>query len=164
MVSNSANTSSDEKYTPVFFASSRETKPRAMNSCCVRLNATLRRSESSTKAESYSPGRNISSAAWRSSGCTRRAGMVAVLGFIRSPTASPVRLLVKLHPSVFREIARQYPFETKILKFHPALRYAGGFFQPLLPVHLPEAHLLVRSEHQNAILLQEATLFPCLFG
>src|SRR3989338_4054961 len=67
-----------EIYSPLSLAASREAKPRAMNSCCVRRNSTLRRSESSTNADSVSPGRNISSAACRNSGCTRRAGMVAV--------------------------------------------------------------------------------------
>jgi hypothetical protein len=78
-LASSACTSSASKYSPVRWASSRAASPRATNSRWSRRLAILSRSDASMNEDRLSFSLSTSSAALRSSGSTRSAGIVAVL-------------------------------------------------------------------------------------
>ena len=67
-----------ETYFPVRCASSRASKPRAINSRCAKRRSMLSRMDCSTKPERLSPLPNTDRADFRRSGSTRSEGIVAV--------------------------------------------------------------------------------------
>ena len=84
--------------TPVRFASSRDARPRAMNSARTRRRWIVSRTEASMKPDSVSPSWSTLSAASRSSGSTRSDGRVADFMAGRQCVAVAMHSTWTVHP------------------------------------------------------------------
>ena len=97
-------TALDETYLPVLCAFSRAARPRAMNSRCATRRPMLSRIDRSTKLERLSPSSKTASAASRSSGSTRKDGIVA--DFTRSQMRCICNALCRIAALTASEFSR----------------------------------------------------------